>query len=329
MFYLLVAIVVIAAGGLIYLATLEGRYEIRRSLSMQVDRKRVFGKIRDLASWREWSPWLMHEPDSRLELGQRTDAEGGWYSWDGQRIGAGKLTHVKLDAPRRIEQRIEFARPFKSQATASWELEEKDGVTEVTWGMQGSVPFFLRPMRSMIAQMIAKDYDLGLLMLRGTLDPAAERPRIEFAGTEEVAPRTALTLAFKGGKDDMIKGVEDGFKRLVQQAGSHMTGPPFAAYHKADPKAMYFEYDMAVPVSEATPAGDLERKTLGGGKYYKVVLTGSYDFLDLAWYNAIGHIHMLKLKMDKARPCLEVYENDPEAVANTNEIRTTLYVAVR
>lgn len=53
MFYLLVPIVVIAAGGLIYLATLDGRYEVRRSLSLQVDRQSVFDKIRDLASWRD------------------------------------------------------------------------------------------------------------------------------------------------------------------------------------------------------------------------------------------------------------------------------------
>jgi len=328
MFYLLVSVAVIAGGGLIYLAALPGRYQVRRSLSMKVDRQQVFDKLRDLRGWGEWSPWLMHERDARLAFSEGT-GEGDWYSWDGQRVGAGTLTHVEFNEPSRIDQRIEFVRPFRSQASVVWELSGKDGETEVTWGMEGSLPLYLRPLRATMTQMIAKDYDLGLLLLRGTLDPQAERPRIEFVGTTEVAPRTALTIPFKGGKDAMIKAMEDGFERLVATAGRGITGQPFAAYHKVDPKAMYFECDMAVPVSEETQAGDLVRKSLGGGKYFEVELTGSYDFLDLAWHSAIAHIRMRKLAMDRSRPCLEVYENDPGTLQDTNEIRTRLYVAVR
>ena len=58
-------------------------------------------------------------------------------------------------------------------------------------------------------------------------------------------------------------------------------------------------------------------------------MTGSYDFPELAWYSAMSHIRMLKLKMDASRLSLEVYENDPETVARTNDIRTTLYLPIR
>jgi effector-binding domain-containing protein len=75
--------------------------------------------------------------------------------------------------------------------------------------------------------------------------------------------------------------------------------------------------------------GDFDRKTFAGGKHFKVTLTGSCDFLELAWYAAVGHSRMLKLKIDKRRPMLEVYENDPNSVANSNELRTTLYLPLR
>jgi hypothetical protein len=43
----------------------------------------------------------------------------------------------------------------------------------------------------------------------------------------------------------------------------------------------------------------------------------------------MSHLRMYKLKQDSARPSLEVYENDPESVTHSNEIRTTLYIPLR
>lgn len=332
MITILVILALILAAPLVYLATLDGTYEVRRSLLMSVDRLTVFNKIRDFRSWAEWSPWLMHEPDTRLEFSETPDQEGGWYRWDGKRVGAGKLTHVRIESPGRIEERIEFLRPFKSVNSVWWEFEQKEGQTEVSWNMKGTMPFLFRFMTPMMSLMIGKDYELGLAMLRGKLDPQAEMPRIQFEGETVLESRQALTIPFKGGKDEMITAMTRGFPELaahVEQSGGCLTGMPFTAFHKVNPKTMYFECDIAVPVAQDTPDGDFVRKTLGAGKYSKVSVEGSYNFLELAWYSAMNHIRMLKLKMDKSRPSLEVYENDPETVAHTNEIHTSLYIPIR
>ena len=327
----IVIVVIVVGMALVYLASLQGQYEVRRSLRMQVGRQMVYDKLRDFRTWQEWSPWLMHEPDTRLAFSDHPDQEGGWYTWDGKRVGAGKLTHVKLTQPGRIDQKIEFTRPFKSVSTVWWELEETEGETEVTWSMRGRMPFLFRFMTAGMVQMIAKDYDLGLAMLRGRLDPQAERPQIEFAGETELEAMAALTIAFKGGVAEMVEAMQAGFPRLAEHAMAHggTLGPPFTAYHKADPKKMYFECDMAVPVSDQVPDGAFVRKTLGGGKYFKISLQGSYDFLEVTWYSAMAHMRMHKLKMDTSRPSFEVYQNDPATVAHTNEIQTSLYIPIR
>ena len=274
----------------------------------------------------------MHEPGTRLEFSESPEQEGGWYTWDGKRVGAGKLTHTRIRPSERIEERIEFLRPFKTVNSVSWEFAEQDGQTRVSWSIEGRMPFFFRFMTPMMTMMLARDYDLGLALLRGRLDPDAERPGIIFDGELERESCTALTIPFKGGKDEMVKAMTDGFPELtahVEQSGGILAGRPFAAYHRVNPKKMYFECDIAVPVNEATPGGGFVRKTLGAGKYFQTTLSGSYDFLELAWYSAMSQVRMLKLKMDRSRPSLEIYENDPEAVTHTNEIRTTLYIPVR
>jgi len=43
-------------------------------------------------------------------------------------------------------------------------------------------------------------------------------------------------------------------------------------------------------------AGEYALKDLGDGRFYKVCLKGGYEFLESAWYAAIAHLKMLKLK---------------------------------
>lgn len=92
---------------------------------------------------------------------------------------------------------------------------------------------------------------------------------------------------------------------------------------------MQFVCDMAIPVVEEIEPGEYQLKTLGGGRFYKVSVRGDYKFLDLAWYSAMAHVQMLKLKYDKNRASLEVYENDPEQVETSNDVLTTLYIAIK
>ena len=332
MIYALALFILILTGVAVYLARQPGEYLVRRSLVMDVDRQTVFDKVRDLRSWKDWSPWLMHEPDTLLKFSDNASREGGSYTWNGKRVGAGKLTHIRFDGLNKIEQRIEFTRPFKSICDVWWEFSDVNNQTEVTWCMRGKMPFPLRFMTNTTRQMIEKDYDLGLAMLRGKLDPDAERPVIYFEGEVERAAQTVLTIPFKGGISSMVTAMEKGFPRLtaaLSRYGERPTGPQFAAFHKTDIQSMYFECDLALPVPEEIPPGEFVRKSLGDGRYFKVSIRGSYDFLEAAWYSTMNHLRMYKLKQDRSRPWLEVYENDARQTHHSNEVRTTLYVPLR
>lgn len=319
-------------GLLIYLATLDGNYQIRRTQKIDANINLVYDKIRDFKSWPDWSPWLIHEQETKLEYSENCNDEGGFYSWNGQRVGAGKLTHVKFEQPLHIEQKLEFTKPFKAVCEVGFEFTEKDGQTEINWYMRGKMPFLFRFMTEKTKQMISKDYDLGLAMLKGQLVPSSEHPTLQFEGETTKQAVTVLCKGFSGGLQIMEKVMQQEFPKLLEyaeQQQGEITGAPFTAYHKTNIRTMEFVCDMAIPVSETIEAGDYQVKTLGGGRFYKVSVGGDYKFLELAWYAAIAHIKMYKLKYDKSRASLEVYENDPEQVDSTNEILTTLYIAIK
>ena len=329
----LIVIAVIIAIPLLYLAALDGGFKVRRSLAIASNRKTVFDKVRDFRSWADWSPWLMHEPDTALTFSDTPNLENGWYSWDGKTVGAGKLTHERFTGEEKIEQRIEFQRPFKSVSQVWWEFEsQEDGSTLVHWNMAGKMPFLFRFMAKKMPEYIGKDYATGLYMLRNELEPDAEVPRITFEGTTEVPDQTTLAIHFEGRLEALKEAMMEGFPRLGHYVDEHnltATGYPFTIYHKVDLGKMHFKCDMAIPVPADTTSTEFDIKSYTGGRYYKTTLKGSYEFLELAWYQAYNHLQMQKIKPDHKRASLEIYENDPATVEHTNEIVTSILLPVK
>lgn len=326
----LAAIALVAA--LIYLASLDGRFDVQRSITIDAAAASVFDAVRDFKRWPEWSPWLIHEPATRLEFGPQTDEPGGWYSWDGQRIGAGRITHTAMDSPRSIEQRIEFTRPFKALNDVCWTFADEAGGTRVTWSMRGRMPFLFRFLVGRMSAMVGKDFELGLAMLRGRIDPSSEHPVLEFRGVVERAPQTCLAERFSGHFDDLKSAMERAYPALIDTAtasGEPLLGPPLAIYHRVDPERRTTDCAIAVPIADATPRGGFVATECPGGRYFAVSLRGSYAFLELAWPAALSDVRMRKLKHDRSRPFLEIYENDPRQVAGSNDYLTSLLVPIR
>ncbi len=337
---ILIVLAILVLAVLVYLLCLKGEYEIRQSLVMKGTPDKIFDKIRDLKSWPDWSPWLIHEPETKLDYSENCQEEGGYYSWDGEHIGAGTLTHVTHQRPNVLQEKIEFVRPFKSVCDVSFELKEKDEQrgddwiekTEVTWVMQGKMPFLFRFMVPRTISLVSKDYDLGLAMLAGEIDPASPHPRLRFDGQINLEPVQYLSKPFEGYIEEMEEAMQTGFVELldyVQQKNINTSGKPMSLYHKVNIKKKHFVCDMAVPVSKETKTSDYSIKNFAGGKYYKVTLQGAYRFLELAWDAAYKHVCLYKIKIDKSRPSLEVYENEPHTVTNSNSLITSIYIPVK
>ena len=333
MLYLLVLLPILVAAALAYLASQPAEFLIRRSLAMNADAGTCFARVRDLRGWADWSPWSLHDPAARLAYSPHPDQEGGYYSWDGQRIGAGRLTHERLTEPTRIDQRIRFIRPFKTENAVWWEFAAApDGTTEVTWSMRAHLPFPLRFLTPLMTRMMEYDFELGLARLRGILDPSAERPEVRFLGPLEHPAQTALTIPYSGDLAGLIATMGDGLPRLGAHCaamGVTPPGPAFMAYHKVNAKVTRLSCDLALPVPAGTDPGPFALKRLGGGRYYGTELQGSYQFLGPAWSAVMAHLRMVRARRDRSRPSLEIYVKDPSQTSDSNEYLTRILVPIR
>ena len=115
----------------------------------------------------------------------------------------------------------------------------------------------------------------------------------------------------------------------LQKATAVADGLSLTIYYRLNPFDTEFQAEIATPISEGTPSSNYTRRQFTGGEYYKLTLQGDHRFLPMAWNALFSHCRMYKIKIDKTRPALEIYHHDPAIVADSNQITTTLYLAIR
>lgn len=321
-------IAVILLAGIVYLACLEGNFRVRRSLEIAAPPDSVFAAIVDFKSWPQWSPWLMHEPETSIVYSEAYQQEGGYYEWDGKVVGAGKLSHVRIVPGRTIEQQIEFLRPFKSVNQVNWEFEARDGNTLLTWEMAGSMPFLFRFMTKSMEPMIGRDYELGLALFNGYMNADAPHPAISFIGREELEDFSYWAIPLHGNLRQ-LEAARNSSIGVLESAAAGKAGLPLCLHYKFDPMDTNYQSEIAIPISDNTPKSNYTRREFTGGLYFKMLLRGDHRFLPLGWYALGSHCRMHRIKLDRARPALEIYHDDPAEAADSNQVTTAMYMAIR
>ncbi len=285
----------------------------------------------DLTRQRDWSPWLIHDPDCKLEHGGADPGQtGSWHSWDSEKVGKGKLTITKLEPGKHIAQHLEFIKPFKSVCQVTWDFETSgEGGTKATWTMDSRLPFFLRFLRKSMMKWVATDFGYGLLRLRHCLD--AEQPTMEFSfdGPCERPAINFLGRSFRGSIEAMKKDMQEHFAKIAQLKPE---GEERASLTRTD-KFNHITEEIAVAYGIEAPADATEegyqRFEAAGGKYLKTTCTGSYDYMNYAWHNAFGSVQMSKNKLDKSRQGYELYAVGPDKTDKPSEYVTEIYLPIK
>ncbi len=321
-----------ALGVTIFLLASPQRFEVARSLHIQVPAQEIFDKLRGLESWAEWSPWLIYEPDCALEYSETRGEEGSWCSWNGKKIGAGKLQLVELLKPNCIEAKLHFLRPHKATNAVSFRMENSGVGTVLHWKMQGSLPLLLKLMIPRIVAMLSNDFDIGLLRLKAILDPGSDGMNLALLEPVELPAQDYAAKHFDAATEDLPDVMPQGFRDLDEALRTNQVkaaARPFTAIFRSYDNGKRFEGDMGVPVVGQQTSTAFTVRRLPGGRYLPLRYRGSYDHLTLAWHCAFANLNMRKAKLDPSLPWLEVYENSPTEIGDPVQLRTLIYLPIK
>ena len=168
-----IVIVLLVAGILLYATTRPDTFQVQRSAAIKAPPEKIFPLINDFKRWKAWSPWENKDPAMKRTFSATTSGKGATYAWEGNReVGKGRMEITESAPSSAVALKLEFLEPFENQAAVRFALEPKDETTQVTWTMNGPMPYISKVITIFcdMDAMIGKDYETGLANLKAVAE---------------------------------------------------------------------------------------------------------------------------------------------------------------
>jgi len=166
-----IAIATVAFVGAIlaYATTKPDTFQVQRTASIKAPPEKIFPLINDLRGFSTWSPYETKDPNMKKAYSGPPSGKGAAYAWDGDRnIGKGRMEIADTSPPSKVVIKLDFDRPFEAHNIVEFTLEPKGDATNVTWAMQGPIPYIAKVVHVIfdMDKMVGDDFAAGLANLK-------------------------------------------------------------------------------------------------------------------------------------------------------------------
>ena len=304
------------------------KFHIERSRIIQAPAYSVFSNVYDFKRWPIWSPWILAEPNCRLDYA----SDGKSYSWEGDIIGSGEMELLEMKQHLELHYRLTFLKPWKSTSSVSFYFDERDGETNTKWTMSGSLPFFLFWMKKMMVASIGMDYDRGLAMLKDLVEKGSVPSQLSFPGLERVVGFDYLGVKTSCSIKDIGRRMCEDLEKLqsaMKDAGVEGKGVPVCFYNRFQLTTGTTDYTVAIPVeiNSRKPEG-LVAGSIPDLETYAIEHAGPYRHLGNAWAAGMMHGRAKLFSQSKSQVPFEIYIDDPRSV-DESRLTTRVHFPVR
>ncbi|MEZ6130043.1 MAG: SRPBCC family protein [Planctomycetaceae bacterium] len=291
------------------------KYTVQRSIVIRAPIETVFDTVVDYSTWTRWSPWLGIDRNAVVKVSDDPKSVHSVYHWNGDLVGHGEIEHFNLERPTLIEDQIRFFKPFRSRSGVSFILRSVDDGTQITWQMDGRLPWLLFWMQSNMEAYIGMDYERGLKMLAELIETGQVLSQTHVIGVEQTAAQDVYGVAGSCPTDDVGPAMSEAFAKVnsaFSSAGLSVDGRMLSIYHPCDLKKRQFHFTSGYSVNPDSPLPDgLVHCRLPPGRTLHIRHTGRYENLGNAWSGAHQYARYKKLKLAH-RDAWEVYANSPD-----------------
>lgn len=308
---------------------MPNEFHIERSTSIDAPKNAVFSKINDVKNWEEWGPWMTDET-IKIEYGEVTAGVGANYSWTSENMGNGAMKMVENVPSEKIKNELYFeGGDDDNPMNGHWTFEDtEDGLTKVTWGMSGDVPY---PMNAMLIMGESKEaaemFETGLANLKGICEKEAKDKTyrgykvnvIDFPGRNYLAVRKEVSFAdFKAFYSENLPKLAGAF------AGGNieMDGMPSGLYYKWDEENQMADMAAAIGYKGGEPNDQFAQIKVEAGKALHIDYFGDYEGVGEAHYAMDDY--MKENGIEQAKLVVEEYVTDPGMEPDTSKWLTKL-----
>ncbi|MEM7102949.1 MAG: SRPBCC family protein [Bacteroidota bacterium] len=141
-----------------------------RSIVVDTAPQFAFDQAHILPNWDNWSPYDDDDPTITVTYSGQASGPGAYFTWAGEKAGAGKLTITESEAPSSIKTKLEF--DGQGEGYGTWSFTSEGSGTKVTWGFGADMG--MSPLGKIFALMMPGRMSTYLDKGLGDLKKAAE-----------------------------------------------------------------------------------------------------------------------------------------------------------
>ncbi|WP_298368434.1 GyrI-like domain-containing protein [uncultured Lutibacter sp.] len=330
--YILLLVLILIIGCSIYIATLNGEYDIQSKKTIKAPSEVIFNNINDFKNWKDWGPW--YEMDSTIVASypEITSGEGASYSWTGK-DGAGSMKTLSLIPNKELIQEIQFSQGSPSEVY--WDITRTDYGNEVTWGMKGKSTFGEKIYwltQGGIEKNLKPMFDRGLELLDAHLLKEMDKHSFDFKGAVDHGGGYYLYQTTSCKIEQSDKKMQEMLTAVigyVKENEIQSYGKPFLITHKWDEVNKTTMFSVCYPINERLETtGDILTGYLKPQKTFKTVFKGNYKYSELAWNSAFQELAKQGFKFIDTSEPFEVYLVSPRETENPAHWVTEIYLPI-
>lgn len=338
--YLILLLLLLVVGGALYIATLDGDYQVQESRRIKAPASLLYATVNNYRTWEEWGPWMEADQNMMISYPEQTIGEGASYNWKSETQGDGSMETVKAIPYSSIDQDITFITPMgESNSQVYWIFEPDGDGTKVTWGMKGRQSFmekgYWATQDSTLSQTIRPMYAKGLANLDANVQEQMSAYTIHVDGITEHGGGfymyTTAASAIPSIPEKMAEMMPI-VHNYVQRNNIPRTGQPMTLYNEFDEKNGTAIFSTAIPTRDKVITPKLSGVLCGylpNQKVVKATLKGNYTNLKEAWEKTIQYVLDNQLEQVADGVPFEVYTTDPAKNQNPATWITEIYIPIQ
>lgn len=176
MFEIITLAVLSGVGGVLVAASLgPNTCRIQRSARIKASPENIYPLINDLRAFNRWNPFAQKDPKMQGNYQGPVEGPGAIYDFKGSgHSGEGSIEIVAHKPASEVTMQLNMRKPMKAQNLVVFSLTPAEDATEVTWLMQGKVPFVGKILHLLFSmdKMVGRDFESGLANLKTIAEQA-------------------------------------------------------------------------------------------------------------------------------------------------------------
>ena len=159
----IVTLLIIVGGLFLVIAfVLPKEFTVKRQTEIKTAPNVVYQKLLDLKTRAEWDPRVEKDAAASITVLAKSGPVNSSWMWEGEKIGAGKLTIKQVAENKAVWIRIDVTKPVMTVYESYWKIDPVQEGTMVTWTIKGPLTYPLERYRGLVI-----DRTLGSECARG------------------------------------------------------------------------------------------------------------------------------------------------------------------